>query len=149
MATFIPHHNQSDVPDDINDIQPFDDFYPALSLSEFRRVMRVDDTVSHDRAIEQMRMAMMMIAKDIADWRSQQTATELLALGDEKIHAYRMTVFNRTKALIIENYRDIDTTKDGHERGEAMGERIDTYLQRSREMQSILTAKPRTTIFLV
>lgn len=149
MATFIPHDNQTSVPADKDSIVPFDAFYPTLSLTHFRKVMRVDDTVSHDRIIEQMQAAMMTIANDASAWREQQTAQKLEQISTEKATAYRMAVYNRTKAFIIENYRDIDTTNDGHAKAESMESRIDTYLQRSREMQRILVSKPRTTIKLV
>ncbi len=149
MATFIPHDNQSSIPADKDSVVPFDAFYPALSLSHFRKVMRVDDTVSHDRIIEQMQSAILTIAYDIARWRSKQTVNQLSDLDDAKTTAYRMAVYNRTKALIIENYRDIDTTNDGHAKAESMESRIDSYLQRSREMQRMLTATPRSTIKLV
>lgn len=149
MASFIPHNNQSSVPEGKDIIDCDDDFYPSLSLSDFRKFMRVDDTVSLDRIIEQMHMAIMMINHDISGWRSQQTAATLAVIGTDKLRAYRMAVYNRTKALIIENYRDIDTTGDGHAKADAMESRIDTYLQRSREMQRIVIASSRTTIKLV
>ncbi len=149
MNTFIPKHHKSDVPEHLDRVAYADSFFPALSVTEFRTTMQQDDTVSNERIIEQIKAGMMMIAGDVTDWRSQQTASSINELGEVKKDAWRMAVFNRAKALIIENYRDIDTTKSGHNRADAMQPSINSYLQRSREMQSILTSSPRTVIKLV
>ncbi len=149
MATFIPHDNQSAVPDDLDTIAATDDFYPSLSLTRYRQVMRVDDTVTHERAIESIESAIMTICEDVTQWRDKQTVASLSDLStprSDKEKLWEKAVFHRAKALSIEKYRDIDTTNDGHAKAEAMEERIDTYLQRSREFQRLLIDKPRTTI---
>lgn len=146
MATYIPKHNQSSVPPEQDIFVPHDNFYPSLSLSDFRNYMRIDDAVSNSRAKEYIRMAVVLITNDIMPWRKEQYPP----LDDiEKVQAWRWAVYHKAKALILENYRDIDTTNDGHNKADALEAIIDSHLQRSREMQQILTNNSRTTIELI
>ncbi|MBS9781220.1 MAG: head completion/stabilization protein [Gammaproteobacteria bacterium] len=151
MSSFIPHSKAPKPTDNHTDngmINNSDDFYPAIILSDFRQVMRVDDSVTDSRAVQQIKTAVYMITADIVQWRESARLNKR-TLTIDQAELYKMAVYNKAKALIIENYRDIDTTKSGHNRADGMETRIDTYLARSRECQRLLTDKPRTTITLI
>lgn len=146
MSSYIPHQQPTDPAVDDN-IANTDAFYPAVSLADFRRTMRVDDIATDARVAEQIRTAMLMINGEIAFWRAQQTATEL---SDEQAKAYyRIALYHRAKAYIIEQYRDVDTTKSGHDEASALETRINVYLQRSREALRMLINVGRMTVVLI
>ena len=143
-SAFIPHRPGTDPQHDAID-RP-DDFYPALTVSDWKARMRVDDNVSAMRSHEILTTALYMVHEELGGWRIKQTAS---ALTGTKITHYRQAIYQRAKAYELEQYRDIDTTASGGERAEGLESRIDTALQRSREHLRALIGKGRATITLI
>ena len=146
MSALIPH-SPGNPPANGDRIAPPDDFYPALSVAEWKRRMRVDDNVSPARSIEILTSAMYDITDELRPWRARQTATAL-AEGRDTAH-YLQAVWQRAKAYELEQYRDIDTTDSGSRRAEGIESRIDSALQRSREALRSLMGRGRATIVLI
>lgn len=145
-STFIPHARPETV--DIDDtVVNYDDFYPGLSLSEYRRKYRNDDTVTDERLKENMQTAFIFINNSLKAWRIAKK--DLIQLSDEQKKLYCRAVYHRTKILTIEQYPDIDTTGKGNDKGDAMLGRIKHEQQREREAIRLMTARLRTTITLL
>lgn len=143
-SAFIPHRPGTDPQHDA--IERPDDFYPALSVSDWKNRMRVDDNVSAIRSHEILTSALYMVHAELGEWRAAQTAAALE--GIPAIH-YRQAVYQRAKAYELEQYRDIDSTAAGGDRAEGLESRINVALQRSREHLRLLIGKPRATIKLI
>ncbi|WP_072281621.1 head completion/stabilization protein [Rappaport israeli] len=147
MSAWVPKNkpNEHPVPDIV--VNP-DAFFPDFSLSEFRREMRNDDTITNERLTEHFEVAIIMINALIADWRAQQLGIHRLPVGTQTT-LYKTAVYRRVKTYILEQYCDIDTTGDGNERAEAYERRIAHEQQREREAVRLLTERKRTTAVLI
>ena len=147
MSAFIP--SDKPAPHPVSDIVTNPDaFYPDFSLSEFRREMRNDKTVTDERLAEHFEVAIIMINALIQDWRTQQLGIERLPVGTQTT-LYKTAVYRRVKTYILEQYRDIDTTGDGHDRADKYDQRIAYEQQREREAVRLLIGKNRTTAVLI
>ncbi|CAM3041254.1 head completion/stabilization protein [Dichelobacter nodosus] len=146
-SAYIPHNNPPAVP--VSDtISNRDYFYPDFSLADYRREMRNDDTVSDERLAEHFAVAIVMINALIADWKAQQFGISHLPAGTATT-LYKTAVYRRVKTYLLEQYRDIDTTSDGHAKADAYERRIAYEQQREREAIRLLTGRKRTTAVLV
>lgn len=147
MPTIIPRDIPAaePVPDIVTN---HDAFYPDFSISEFRREMRNDKTVTDERIANHFDNAIIMINALIADWRAQQLGIERLPVGQQTT-LYKTAVYRRVKTYILEQYRDIDTTGDGNDRADAYMQRIAHEQQREREAIRLLIGKKRTTAVLI
>lgn len=143
-SAFIPHRPGIDLTHDT--LERPDDFYPPLSVSDWKTRMRVDDNVSAARSHDILTTAMHMVHEELTQWRGVQKQP---ALDGVQIVYYRQAVYQRAKAHELEQYRDIDTSEAGSRRAEGLESRIDTALQRSREHLRRLMGKHRATIKLI
>lgn len=143
---FIPHHAADDIAIADTITNP-DRYFPDVRLADFRRSMRVDDIASDARTAWQITTAMLFVNAETESWRARQTA-DVLPPGSATA-CYRLAIYHRAKAYLIEQYRDVDTTKSGHDRAEEMEIRIKVYLQRSREALRQLIGTPRMTVELL
>lgn len=146
MSVVIPHGPGNPKPNE-DLIAPPDDFYPPLSVAEWKLRMRVDDNVSPARSAEILNCATLNITDELKPWRAKQTAATLAAGRDTK--RYRQAVWQLAKAYELEQYRDINTTDSGSRRADGLESRIDTALQRSREALRSLMGRGRATIVLI
>ncbi len=156
-SSFIPHNTQTTEANTAEDTITNNGFFPDLLISDFRTAMRTDDNVSTGRTRQQLISAMYFINEDLKPWQLEQEehfeSIEEISVDEYQthrlIHLYKDAVYNRAKAMIIENYRDIDSTNSGHDRAAEMELRVDDYLQKSREAVRQLMGKPRMTVELV
>ncbi|MEM8594742.1 MAG: head completion/stabilization protein [Pseudomonadota bacterium] len=133
-----------------------DGFFPDLSVHDFSRDMRLDIPDDNKR-IAALKSAMYKVNEDLAPLKRPDEPSATLTshitndvyTSDRLNHLYFMAVFNLAKALLIENYRDIDTHRQGHEKSDQMEPRALDYQQRSRENVRQLLGKPRMTVELV
>ncbi|GKV91744.1 head completion/stabilization protein [Pectobacterium carotovorum] len=117
-------------------------FWPVIVLSALRRAMRLDGQVTTDRLMDKAIEAVAHVNGQLADWRNSQeqrgfavlpevkpdSADEIDQINGESVLVwrYRRAVYSITKALLIEGYRDIDTTREGEKHAEALSSQIDT-----------------------
>lgn len=118
---------------------------PVISLNDFRESMRVDDDVSEQRALRQLKSATYAINADIQHFIDGLTA----ALNEREIHLYQDAVYNRAKSSIMENYRDINTQQKGNQHAQNMEQRADDYKQKSLEAQRLLLGESRMSVELI
>ena len=151
QSSFIPSNNTEDSQTVTND-----GFYPDLIVQEFRDMMRADKSIALDRVIAVLTQSVISINRELIGWRQNITEATLAEVSSpvingktELVHLYIAAVYNLAKALLIENYRDYDSTKSGHDKAEQMETRIDDCMRVSRESIRAFLGQPRVTIDLI
>lgn len=134
-------------------------FYPDLNLDDFRALYRVDTTTKNDVAVDVLTNAMISTNIELKDWRAAQEADGHATLAavpadsyddtSEKITHYLTAVYSRAKALLVERFRDFDSTGSGHGRADELNLTTDDYLQQTRESLRALKGLPRTIVELI
>lgn len=112
------------------------DFWPDMDAAEMRLSVRLDGQVTDDRLLHACREGMARVNSELAEWRERQQARgyDNLAgmpadrIGGESvlILRYKRAVWFTAKALLLEGYRDIDTTRDGEKHAEALATQVDS-----------------------
>lgn len=107
-------------------------FYPEITLSDLRWAMRVNGTVTTARLKHTTTNAALYVNDLLKDWQAVQAAETLGAVPSSPVNdetrylfLYRQAVYSFTKSYLIENYRDIDTTREGEKHAEALSTQID------------------------
>ncbi|MEG1214583.1 MAG: head completion/stabilization protein [Leclercia sp.] len=111
-------------------------FWPVILLADLRRAMRLDGQVTTDRLMSRTIEAVAHVNGQLFLWRQVQVDAGYLTLAEipadpvngesVKIWRYKNAVWSLTKALLIEGYRDVDTTSKGEDHAEALSTQIDT-----------------------
>lgn len=155
--TFIPTTPPTNDPS--ADAVPNLAFWPALSLQAFRDGYRVDTTVSDEHARDAILSAARAVNRDLAAWQASQVVAGYATLdavpaaiyGEDTVHVlnYRAAVYNHARALVTEDYRTYDATREGHDRADAMQPQADTWLARARTAIRAILGVPRSTVELL
>ncbi len=156
MSSFIPDKNTPPVAPVIISNETY---FPDLDLTMFRDLMRADQTVSDAQAVQILTTAMIEVNRELKEWVAAQIlagygsftdipATSFGVVTDMQ-HHYQAAIFNRAKALLVESYRDFDSTKSGHDKADEMDSRVDDYLRLSREAIRAIIGEPRLTVELI
>lgn len=113
-----------------------DAFWPDIDTADLQDAMRLDGQVTEARLLHATTEAMARVNQELLDWQIIQLAagfTELEAIPDTVINGqhvrvmrYRRAVYCTAKALLLEGYRDIDTTRDGEKHAEALSTQIES-----------------------
>ncbi|WP_237386166.1 head completion/stabilization protein [Xenorhabdus sp. Sc-CR9] len=111
------------------------DFWPVIKLADLRNAMRLNGAVTTDRLMHMATESVLSVNQQLATWQQVQeqhgvTSLDTVpspAINDTtaQVFRYRHAVYSFTKAMLIENYRDIDTTRDGEKHAEALSTQID------------------------
>ena len=152
MSEFIATNNNAAEPEQVIN----NGFFPDVDLGLFRNVMRVDQTIPSERTVQALQDAMIAIKKELHTWQLNSQVQSLADIPSESYgdktrleHLYQTALFNRAKGLLVESYRDYDSTKLGHDRADAMETRIDDYMRQSREAIRNMLGVPRMTVELI
>lgn len=159
MSVFAPTNNPNDASDQtVGNLA----FYPAIEVATFRSATRTQDTVTDQRVIQAMRTAIRDTNRELAVWRAEQEAAGHATLADvpgdgdygdgepgTPTHRYLTAVYSRAKALLVEWYRDENTTDPGDARATGYASTRDVYLREAIEAVRDLLGEPRTTVELI
>lgn len=133
-----------------------DGWFPDLSVSAMQAETGLGNTPGTDRIVAAIRAAMIEINSGLATWRAGQVADTLAAVpatsyGDisEKVILYQTAVYARARAQLLDTTRDYDSTKDGHDRADALEATADDYMRQSNEALSRLMGRPRMVVELI
>ena len=98
--------------------------------------MRLDGQVTTDRLMSRTVEAVAHVNDQLFLWRQVQIDAGYESLAEipaspvngisVKVWRYKNAVYSLTKALLIEGYRDIDTTSKGEDHAAALSTQIDT-----------------------
>ncbi|QQA76206.1 head completion/stabilization protein [Pectobacterium parmentieri] len=101
-------------------------FWPEILLRDVRMEVRINGAVTTTRLKHVVIEAVAHITDQLATWQASRVSDGYTSLdlvpaslinGDSvKVYRYRRAVFSIARALLIENYRDVDTTGDAGEK---------------------------------
>lgn len=134
-------------------------FWPEFQTQYLRAALRLDGTVTDVRLIDAAVQAMVSVNRDLRDWRSarqldgyqslEAVPAETVNGEHELVVLYRRAVLARTKASLIERYRDIDTTPAGDQKADRLEPAItDCYRDARFAIRDILGVG-HTTVALI
>lgn len=158
MSSFIARHTPPGqplpgiAPEDEGNITT-DPFWPPVSLSALRQVMRIDTAILTPRLRHIATEAALHVNRELSDWRiariseGARTLADVQAprAGEQTVQEFRYlhAVYCLTKALLTERYRDTDTTRDGEAHAAALSSQIDDLWRDTRYAICDLLGKPR------
>lgn len=103
-----------------------DGWFPGIDLTRLRAEGRIRDTVTAARLLDAALSAMIWVGDQLAGWQGQQIEAGYASLAavpapaimgeSRKVILYRQAVTGWAKALVVERYRDTDTTGAGDRR---------------------------------
>lgn len=135
------------------------EFFPNLSLMEFRTGMRVDSVTTKERAIHALYRAMLEVNGRLWSWVSQQQQNGVGSLENAPQKSghpagalkklYFTAVWSLAKAELVERLPDYDTTNSGKEKAEAIEPSAETYRRDASWAINDITGAARTTIELI
>ena len=139
MTVFIPNTGPDTVSQDVPNIS----FFPAMNTGDLRTAMRVIEAIPTERVFEELQRAVLATNCELHHWRiAQQAAShaDLAAVpadmyGDQSalsIH-YRLAVFHRAKAFLIEKSTDFDSAAEGSAQGKDMEPNVEDHFRIVRE----------------
>lgn len=134
-------------------------FWPDVSLSEFRSVMRTDGTVTQPRLKQVLLTAISEVNAELYDFRNRHRMLGFQALADvpadvldgksERIQHYHNAVYCWARAVLNERYQDYDATASGVKRGEELAEASGDLWRDARWAISRVQDAPHCTVELI
>lgn len=134
-------------------------FWPDVSLSEFRSVMRTDGTVTQPRLKQVLLTAISEVNAELYDFRNRHRMLGFQALADvpadvldgksERIQHYQNAVYCWARAVLNERYQDYDATASGVKRGEELAEASGDLWRDARWAISRVQDAPHCTVELI
>jgi hypothetical protein len=136
-----------------------DGWFPDIEMAHLRTALRLDGTVTEARLIDALLAAMMSVNADLDDWKTIQcqagwqnlAAVPATRLQEQSIQClrYQRAVYALTKALLTEQYRDIDHAAAGERHAERLQATIETDRREARWAIRDLLNAPRTMVALI
>ena len=152
MSTFFPDNPEQPPGQDITS-HPF---WPTISTTHLRDVMRIDGDVTEPRLSHAVITAIAQVNQDLIGYRQEQTQATLADVTAEQIgneselvHHYRRAVYCLTRANLIERLRDYDTTKDGEGRAESLAQTVIDLRRDARFAVRAIIGTTHTTVELI
>lgn len=142
----------SDV-DDGNETVTAGTFWPVINLKELRLAARITGGVTTTRLLHVTTEAVGHVIEQLEEWQASQRALGYEKLQDVpavelngeslKVHRYRRAVYAIARALVLEGYRDVDTTPKGDKDASALDLQRDDLWRDARWCISDIQRKPR------
>lgn len=112
-------------------------FWPEIDPAQIRDQQRIDNTITPARLRATLIEAITSTNSALLSWRADQQAVginTLAAVPAEEVdgisinvHRYQRAVGCLAKAMLLERYRDIDTTGKGDKKADALTDPIDDF----------------------
>ncbi|WP_438352032.1 head completion/stabilization protein [Escherichia coli] len=134
--SMVARTNPGPAEDDITDTDDGDTrisagaFWPDIVLRELRLAIRLPGRVTTARLLHTATGAVAHVTRELEAWQQEQQAAGHQTLADvpapvingESVNLWhwRNAVYTATRALILERYRDADTTDKGDRRADAL-----------------------------
>lgn len=135
------------------------DWYPPIELADARTILRVDGTITDDRMVECLMVAMSTVEDDLDCWQQQQVALGRATLADVPSKAfngtsrlvllYRHAVYCSAQAELIERYRNFDATAASNHRVADDCTTVDDYRRYVRFAVRDILGRPRSDVELL
>lgn len=134
-------------------------FWPAIDPAKVRASLYIDGTVNVTRLQDVLLEAMASVNGELDAWRLIQEAAGYATLADVPskdigaetviLMRYRRAVGCFAKAMLIERYRDYDTTAAGNKKADQLESPIDDLRRDARWAISDILNIGRTTVELI
>lgn len=124
-----------DIPPSTDDVPDVDDggekviagaFWPEITLIDVRTEMRINGAVTTTRLRHVVTEAVIHVSEQLASWQAKQLSAGYTSLSDVpammingmsvKVYRFRRAVFSCSRALLLETFRDVDTTGEAGEK---------------------------------
>lgn len=135
------------------------DFWPEIDPADIREQQRIDTTVTPPRLRAALVEASITTIEALAAWKIARIADGYASLTtvpadaiDGKsilLHRFQRAVGCLTKALILERYRDFDSTAKGDKKADHQADPIDDCRRDHLNALADVTNRPRNTIELI
>lgn len=135
------------------------EFWPAISLSDFRSVMRLDGTVTNERLKHAVVSSIQSVNKELKTWQLTQKANGYSILEDipaeqidnksELLHLYERAVYCFAKANLLERYNDFDTTAKGTKDNIELSDSADSFRRDGRIAIRDILGQNHVTVELI
>lgn len=134
-------------------------FWPEVEPTKVRASQRIDSTITPDRLKDALIEAMASVNGELAVWRATQEAASHATLAGVPaetidqisihVHRYLRAVGCLAKALLVERYRDFDSTGAGNKKADQLEDPIDDLRRDARWAISDIQGLGRTTVELI
>lgn len=134
-------------------------FWPAVDLAAVRDQQRIDSTVTTPRLAGAIIEAIAFVNSELSAWRAARIAegsatldaVEAEQINDVSIlvHRYLRAVGCTAKALLLERYRDFDSTARGDKKADVLEDPIDDLRRDARWAINDILGIGRTTVELI
>lgn len=136
------------------------EFWPDIDPAEIRDEQRIDNTVTPDRLRAAIIEATVTTIESLAAWKAAQIAAGYASLeavptaeqiDDESpnLHRFRRAVGCLAKALLLERYRDFDTTAKGDRNADQLTDPIGDHRRDHHHAIAGIIGRGRVTIELI
>lgn len=135
------------------------EFWPEIDPADLREQQRIDGTITAPRLRAAAVEAAITTIEALAAWKIEQVAAGYASLAavpadtvDGKsilLHRFHRAAGCLTKALILERYRDFDTTGKGDRKADQQTDPIDDCRRDHLNALADITGRPRATIELI
>ncbi len=134
-----------------------DQWFPAVSKSEFERVYRITGSVQFERQLHYLQQALHEVCIELQTLKTDNVDVssfydiETTYIGDTTANEldFKTAVYALAKSKSSEQYRDFDTTASGHDRADSVDQSVDKFLRQSREAIRRLLGKSRISVALI
>jgi len=151
MSAFLPNSAPEADPEQIDNL----DFFPVISVDDFRERMKVLSDLPQGRVIWNLKRAVLATNRELHDWRIGKEAQDYSKLSDIPQETYgdtgRLTllyeaaVYHRAKGLLTEAGRDVDLTNDGADATDFADEAIEDHFRHVREALAAIMGRSAVT----
>lgn len=147
-------------PDEAEDDITSSAFWPVIKPAEIRAEQRIDNTITAPRLKSALIESIAATNNSLAGWLTTQqvlngyatlTAVPAEAINDTSIlvHRYRRAVGCLAKALLLERYRDLDSTAKGDKKSDHLADPIDDHRRDHHHAIADITGRSRCTVELI
>lgn len=134
-------------------------FWPDIRPADYRASMRTDGTVTPERLRAALLTAISEVNAELYTFREKQMARGLEKLEQvpaeqvdgesERVRLYRNAVFCWAKAVLIERYRDFDSSAEGNKKADELDVSLGDVWRDVRWALSRLRDLPHMTVELI
>lgn len=128
-------------------------FWPEVSLKELRLAARITGGITTSRLMHVATEAVAHVTDQLQSWQAEQQAAGYTALqdvpagqlngGSAKVYRYRRAVYAIARTLVLEGYRDVDTTAKGDKDASALDLQCSDLWRDARWSIADIQSKPR------
>ncbi|WP_051219410.1 head completion/stabilization protein [Oceanobacter kriegii] len=127
------------------------DFWPAISLTDARNVIRIEQDVTDPRLQHLLQIAIADVNDELAQYTAEQqqlgnTINELSLTVQAR---YLQAIYAHTTASLLEQYQDYDATGQRGESKNSIQQQVDAQRRQVATAIRAILGKPRSCVELI